>query len=91
MTIEEADFKLIPCSESSSRYDLEVLYIVNKGKSNERTEFRNVGYGLSLESAIRRIIRYRIGNKYEEEAITLKQFLEAFKEEAEKIKQMCEL
>ena len=91
MTIEEADFELIPCSESSSRYDLELLYIVNKGKNNERTEFRNVGYGLSLESAIRRIIRYRIGNKYEEEAITLKQFLEAFKEEAEKIKQMCEL
>ena len=91
MTIEEADFKLIPCSESSSHYDLELLYIVNKGKNNERTEFRNVGYGLSLESAIRRIIRYRIGNKYKEEAITLKQFLEAFKEEAEKIKQMCEL
>ena len=91
MTIEEADFKLIPCSESSSLYDLELLYIVNKGKNNERTEFRNVGYGLSLESAIRRIIRYRIGNKYKEEAITLKQFLEAFKEEAEKIKQMCEL
>ena len=37
MTIEEADFKLIPCSESSSRYDLELLYIVNKGKNNDKS------------------------------------------------------
>ena len=89
MTIEVADFKLIPCSESSSRYDLELLYIVNKGKNNERTEFRNVGYGLSLESAIRKITMNRIGNKYGEGSISLKEFLKEFKEEIEKIKQMC--
>lgn len=89
MTIEEADFKLTPCSEASSHFDLELLYVVNKGKDNERTEFRNAGYGLSLESAIRKITMSRIGNKYGEGTISLKQFLEEFKGEIEKIKQMC--
>lgn len=89
MTIEEADFRLTPCSEASSQFDLELLYVVNKGKNNERTEFRNAGYGLSLESAIRKITMSRIGNKYGEGTISLKQFLEEFKGEIEKIKQMC--
>lgn len=89
MTIEEADFRLTPCSEASSQFDLELLYVVNKGKDNERTEFRNAGYGLSLESAIRKITMSRIGNKYGEGTISLKQFLEEFKGEIEKIKQMC--
>lgn len=89
MTIEEADFRLTPCSEASPHFDLELLYVVNKGKDNERTEFRNAGYGLSLESAIRKITMSRIGNKYGEGAISLKQFLEEFKGEIEKIKQMC--
>ena len=91
MTIEEADFRLTPCSEASSHFDLELLYVVNKGKDNERTEFRNAGYGLSLESAIRKITMSRIGNKYGEGTISLKQFLEEFKGEIEKIKQMCEI
>lgn len=89
MTIEEADFRLTPCTEASSHFDLELLYVVNKGKNNERTEFRNAGYGLSLESAIRKITMSRIGNKYGEGTISLKQFLEEFKGEIEKIKQMC--
>lgn len=89
MTIEETDFRLTPCNESSSHFDLELLYVVNKGKDNERTEFRNAGYGLSLESAIRKITMSRIGNKYGEGTISLKQFLEEFKGEIEKIKQMC--
>lgn len=89
MTIEEADFRLTPCSEASSHFDLELLYVVNKGKDNERTEFRNAGYGLSLESAIRKITMSRIGSKYGEGTVSLKQFLEEFKGEIEKIKQMC--
>lgn len=90
MTIEESDFKLIPCSEASPHFDLELLYTVNKGKSNERIEFRNAGYGLTLESAIRRIIMSRIASKHGEGTISLKEFLGEFKEEIKKIKQICE-
>lgn len=91
MTIEESDFRLTPCSEASSRFDLELLYVVNKGKSNERTEFRNAGYGLSLDSAIRKITINRMSTKYGESSISLKTFLEGFREEVSKIKELCEI
>ena len=90
MTIEESDFKLTPCSETSYLFDLELLYTVNKGKNNERTEFRNAGYGLSLETALRKIGMSRITGKYTG-SISLAKFLEEFKEEVRKIKQLCEV
>lgn len=86
MTIEESDFRLTPCNDASSFFDLELLYIVNKGKDNERTEFKNAGYGLSLESAIRKVAMSRMKDK----TMSLKEFLKEFKEEIKKIKQMCE-
>lgn len=89
MVVEESDFRLIPCNENSSLFDLELIYVVNKGKSNERSEFRNAGYGFTLESAIRKIIMNRIKNKCGEETISLKEFLLEFKEEVTKIKQLC--
>lgn len=90
MVIEEHDFRLTPCNESSSVFDLELLYTVNKGKDNERTEFRISGYGLSLDSAIRKIVMSRMNQKYGEGTISLAEFLKGFKEEIAKVKQMCE-
>lgn len=87
MVIEEQDFKLTPCSEASLRFDLELLYVINKGKSNERSEFKNAGYGLSLESAIRKVAMNRIGKKHG--TISLAEFLKEFKEEVAKIEQIC--
>lgn len=89
MVIEEKDFRLIPCNEASMLFDIELLYVVNKGKANERTEFRNAGYGVSLENAIRKITMNRVGSKHVEGTITLAQFLQEFKEEVAKIKQLC--
>lgn len=90
MVIEEQDFRLTPCNESSAMFDLELLYTVNKGKDNERTEFRISGYGLSLDSAIRKIAMSRMNQKYGEGTISLAEFLKGFKEEIAKVKQMCE-
>ena len=70
-------------------FDLELLYTVNKGKENERTEFRIAGYGLTLDSAIRKIIMSRMNQKYGEGTISLAEFLKGFKEEIAKVKQMC--
>lgn len=89
MIIEESDFKLIPVSESSSLFDLELLYTVNKGKSNERTEFRNAGYGFTLPSAIRKVIMNRIENKHE--SISLKTFLKEFKDEVDKLDKLWKI
>lgn len=84
MIIEESDFRLIPCENS---FDLELLYTVNKGKKNERKEFKNVAYGLQLDNAIQRIIMYRLNNKFE--TVTLKEFLKEYKDQLSKIKDLC--
>ncbi len=89
MTIEEQDFKLIQSNSTSTCFDLELLSIVNKGKTNERTEFKNVGYGMTLEKALHTIIMNRINNKYEG-SINLKTFLKEFKEELNNLKKLIE-
>lgn len=91
MTIEEKDFKLIPVSTSGNKFDLEVLYTVNKGKSNERQEFKNIAYGISIDTAIHYIINYRIGEKHPENALTLKQYLQEYKDNLTEIKTLCQV
>lgn len=87
MVIEESDFKLTSIDNSSPLFDLELLYTVNKGKANERNEFKNEAYGISLESALKRIISYRLNLKYD--VLTLREYLANYKEELEKLKDIC--
>lgn len=88
MVIEGPDFKLTPVKDSD-RFDLEMLKVVNKGKSNERTEFDIVGYGYSLERALKIIINRRIENKYD--VIDLQLFLSKYKEEMNKLVEFCKI
>lgn len=88
MEIVEKDFKLIPLD--GNFFNLEFLYTVNKGKENEKQEFRNAAYGISLESAIKRIVTHRILDKRQEETVTLAQYLKDYKECIEEIKKLCE-
>ncbi len=78
MKIEEEDFILTPI-DNSPFYDLELLYVVNKGKSNEKKEFKVAAYGCTLESAVKRIIRNRVHSKYD--TVTLTQYLKDLKSE----------
>ena len=75
-------YKLTPINEHSPKYDLELLHKI--GGKNPREEFKIVAYGISLENAIERIILYAINQKLEE--VSLKEFLEAYKEEVNKIR-----
>lgn len=80
MIIEEHDFKLTPATNTASPFwDLEVLVTI-KGK-NPRQEFKNIGYGMTLESAIRHIANYRVLHNRKDEAISLKQYLIDYKNE----------
>lgn len=88
MVIEGPDFKLTPVKDSD-RFDLEMLKVVNKGKSNERTEFDIVGYGYSLERALKIIINRRIENKYD--VMDLQLFLSKYKEEMNKLIEFCKI
>lgn len=42
-----------------SRWDLYLLKVVNKGKENQKYEFKPAGYAMSLESCLKNIINYR--------------------------------
>lgn len=88
MEIVEKDFKLTPISEDHPSFDLELLYVINKGKANERLEFKNSAYGISLDTAIRKIAHYRVNCRHKEEAIKLKVYFEEFKKELDDLKNL---
>ena len=79
MIIEESDFRLENSSDFSQFWDLELLYTVKPKSGEPRQEFKNAGYGLTLESAIKRVINYRLSNK--KEIYTLKEYLSEYKNE----------
>ena len=84
MIIAGSFYKIIPVNNSSPFYDLELLCDI--GGNNPRKEFKNEAYGITLESAIIRCANFAIRSKYKkDEVITLKQYLDEFKEEKKKI------
>ena len=88
MIIEEKDFRLIPIKDSGNMFDLELLRTVNKGKDSERQEFKNVAYGVTIESSIKYIANARINSKYND-SISLKQYLQEYKDIINSIKDTC--
>jgi hypothetical protein len=91
MVIEEKDFRLIPISESSPMFDLELLYIIRPKGKEERQEFKNAAYGISLEAALKEVAHYRIYYRHEDNTIDLKTYLTEFKEEVSKLKELCNI
>ena len=89
MVIEESDFKL-EYEENSNKFDLYLLHIINaKDEDKRREEFKIDGYGISLESAIKRIINYRLEKRLN--VTTLKNYLLQYKEELKNIENLIKL
>ena len=86
MQIQGDFYKITSIDDSSPFWDLELLKPI-KSKTNPRTEYLNAGYGLTLESAINRIIQVAITNKYD--TLTLKEYLEEYKRLKDEIKATC--
>lgn len=80
MVIEESDFRLTSVNEYSTKWDLELLYTVRPKGKEARTEFKAVAYGLPLESALKRVINFRISNKHQD-VISLKDYLKEYKDQ----------
>ena len=89
MIIEESDFKLEQIDPTSNFWDLTFVKVINKGKINERTEFKDPLYGLTLDSAIRRIASFRMNSKHPEDAIPLGQYLKEYRELIKQIITLC--
>lgn len=81
MVIQGDFYQIIPSGESSMFFDLKLLHKV-KGK-NPRDEFKDAGYGLTLQSAINKCIQYALQNKFE--TLSLKEYLDEFTKMQEEI------
>lgn len=82
MQIQGDFYRIISIDDSSPFWDLELLKTI-KSKTNPRQEYVNAGYGLTLDSAIKRIIQFAISSKYD--VLTLKDYLRAYKKLSESI------
>lgn len=82
MQIQGDFYKITSLDDSSPFWDLELLKTI-KSKTNPRQEYVNAGYGLTLDSAIKRIIQFAISSKYD--VLTLKDYLRAYKKLSESI------
>lgn len=82
MQIQGDFYKITSIDDSSPFWDLELLKTI-KSKTNPRQEYVNAGYGLTLDSAIKRIIQFAISSKYN--VLTLKDYLRAYKKLSESI------
>lgn len=89
MIIEERDFRLIPISESSPRFDLELLHLIQPKGKEARLEFKNVAYSISLDTAIKKIAHFRVSCNHKDEAVKLTTYFEEFKAELESLKELC--
>jgi hypothetical protein len=88
MTIEGKDFKLSPVNEYSVNWDLELLYKISPKGKEPRYEFKNAGYGYTLEHAMKAIINFRINNKYADKAITMREYLDEYHREVEELNKL---
>ena len=80
MIIQGNFYRIEPINDTSPLWDLYLLRKVNS-KTNPREEFQLEGYGMPLDSAIGRVIRYAINSKYgKDEITTLKEYLNVFKQ-----------
>ena len=85
MIIQGNFYRIEPINDTSPLWDLYLLRKVNS-KTNPREEFQLEGYGMPLDSAIGRIIKYAINSKYgKDEITTLKEYLNVFKQIQEEI------
>lgn len=91
MTIEGDDFKLIPVNDNSLFFDLELLYKIKPKGKEEREEFKSVGYGITLENAIKKIAQFRVNQNHLEEALSINVYLKEYKKELDSLKELVSL
>lgn len=81
MVIQGEFFQIIPINEHSTQFDLKLLYKI-KGK-NPREEYKDAGYGMPLEAAIKKCVQFAISNKFE--VMSLREYLDEYKQVLEEI------
>lgn len=87
MIIQGEFFQLIPTREDAPTFDLKLLKKI--GGKNPREEYVESGYGIPIETAIKKCINYALSQKYE--TITLKAYLEEARAINQQIHELTEI
>lgn len=90
MEIHESDFIMKLSDETSGRFDLTFMKRVKKRDTGKfEIEPGDTLYGLTLAHCLERIAKHRVAKKYQEDNITLKQFLKDYQIEHREIVKLC--
>lgn len=90
MKIVEPDFTMELAGSDSDRYDLTFNKKVKKRDTGKfEIEPGNTLYGLTLSHCLNRIAHHRTAKKWEEENITLKEFLKEFNKNYKELIKLC--
>ena len=89
MIIEEYDFKAEQVGGTSYLWDLYLLKTIKPKVGPSREELTIDGYGMPLDSVIRRIASFRMNKKHPEEALDMKTYLKEYKDILDKLTEQC--
>ena len=87
MIIEDIDYRLTQINENSLLWDLELLHTIKPKGKESRQEFKISGYGLTLESAMKKVVAYRIHNRHLDSAMQMKDFIQELNNEVKNLKE----
>jgi len=88
--VEENKFVLEPVSDTSDLFNLTFYKRVKKRDTGQyAVEPGDTLYGLTLSSALRRIAKHSVAKKYEDQNLTIKQFLKEYQKVYAETVELC--
>lgn len=88
MIIKEDDFWAEQITDGSTFWDLHLLKEKKKKSGAIVEEFGDPIYGIPLDSVMKRVCANRIARKHKGEALTMKQYLDEWKEQMKILKDL---
>lgn len=90
MKIVEPDFIMEYSGSDSNRFDLTFMKRVKKRDTGKfEIEPGNTLYGLTLSHCLNKIVHHRTAKKFEEENVSIKEFLKEFQCQYKEVVKLC--
>ena len=88
MIIEEPDFRAEQIEDGSIFWNLNLIKTKKKRDGTIVEELGDTIYGMPLDSVMKRVVANRIARNHKDEAITMRQYLDEWKQEMIKIQHL---
>ena len=91
MILKGKDYELRQIDDYSPFWDVYILKVIRPKGCDSREELTNIGSGCTLDSAIRKIISYRLNKKHFDEGgiMELKAYIKEYKSAVDKLSNEC--